>query len=191
MTPTARSRVPPPREATPQEDEVIQSPRAAARTSRTQAGRTGSRAGAGSAAGSGSGDLASGAGSGSGSDDAAAPVKAQPYYNPCPQPDRYYCDDSDRTCHHRIPVVMSPTMIELYNGRSSRSRYGLPIADARLRQVHDRSAAGCRRCGSRSASAWTTIAGTHTANHRASHKLSAGSRACWSASATRARCRSA
>jgi putative ABC transport system permease protein len=50
------------------------------------------------------------------------------YYNPCPQPDRYYCDDSDRTCHHRVPVVMSPTMIELYNGQFAKS-HGLPIAD--------------------------------------------------------------
>jgi ABC-type antimicrobial peptide transport system permease subunit len=49
------------------------------------------------------------------------------YYNPCPQPDRYYCDD-DRTCHHRVPIVMSPTMIELYNGQFAKS-HGLPIAD--------------------------------------------------------------
>jgi ABC-type antimicrobial peptide transport system permease subunit len=50
------------------------------------------------------------------------------YYNPCPQPDRYYCDDLDRTCHHRVPVVMSPTMIEIYNGQFAKS-HGLPIAD--------------------------------------------------------------
>lgn len=50
------------------------------------------------------------------------------YYNPCPQPDRYYCDARDRTCHHRVPIVMSPTMIELYNGQFAKS-HGLPIAD--------------------------------------------------------------
>ena len=50
------------------------------------------------------------------------------YYNPCPQPDRYYCDAVDRRCHHRVPVVMSPTMIELYNGQFAKS-HGLPIAD--------------------------------------------------------------
>src|SRR5262249_59936098 len=50
------------------------------------------------------------------------------YYNPCPQPDRYYCDEVDRTCHHRVPIVMSPTMIELYNGQFAKS-HGLPIAD--------------------------------------------------------------
>lgn len=52
----------------------------------------------------------------------------QEYFNPCPNPDRYYCDDSDRRCHHRVPVVMSPTMIELYNGQFAKS-HGLPIAD--------------------------------------------------------------
>jgi hypothetical protein len=50
------------------------------------------------------------------------------YYNPCQQPDRYYCDDADRTCHHRVPIVMSPTMIELYNGQFAKS-HGLPIAE--------------------------------------------------------------
>jgi len=53
--------------------------------------------------------------------------KPDVYYNPCPQPDRYYCDD-DRTCHHRVPIVMSPTMIELYNGQFAKS-HGLPIAE--------------------------------------------------------------
>ena len=50
------------------------------------------------------------------------------YFNPCPHPDRYYCDDTDHTCHHRVPVVMSPTMIELYNGQFAKS-HGLPVAD--------------------------------------------------------------
>ena len=50
------------------------------------------------------------------------------YYNPCPEPDRYYCDEKDSRCHHRVPVVMSPTMIELYNGQFAKS-HGLPVAD--------------------------------------------------------------
>jgi ABC-type lipoprotein release transport system permease subunit len=50
------------------------------------------------------------------------------YYNPCPEPDRYYCDEGDNTCHHRVPIVMSPTMIELYNGQFAKS-HGLPVAD--------------------------------------------------------------
>ena len=50
------------------------------------------------------------------------------YYNPCPEPDRYYCDETDHRCHHRVPIVMSPAMIELYNGQFAKS-HGLPIAD--------------------------------------------------------------
>jgi putative ABC transport system permease protein len=50
------------------------------------------------------------------------------YGNPCPDPDEYYCDSIDNRCHHRVPVVMSPTMIELYNGQFAKS-HGLPIAD--------------------------------------------------------------
>lgn len=50
------------------------------------------------------------------------------YGNPCPDPDEYYCDEVDQRCHHRVPVVMSPTMIELYNGQFAKS-HGLPIAD--------------------------------------------------------------
>jgi ABC-type antimicrobial peptide transport system permease subunit len=56
------------------------------------------------------------------------PAKKPKYYNPCPNPDEYYCDEGDRRCHHRVPVVMSPTMIELYNSQFAKS-HGLPIAD--------------------------------------------------------------
>ena len=56
------------------------------------------------------------------------PAKPGDYTNPCPDPDEYYCDDTDRTCHHRVPVVMSPTMIELYNSQFA-SSHGLPQAD--------------------------------------------------------------
>jgi putative ABC transport system permease protein len=56
------------------------------------------------------------------------PADPTAYYNPCPTPERYYCDEVDRTCHHRVPIVMSPTMIEIYNGQFARS-HGLPIAD--------------------------------------------------------------
>ena len=109
--------VPPPRG--PYEDEIIQSPPAppdppAASTpapAPAPAGSAGSDAGSATASGS-----------------AAGSASAAPYYNPCPQPDRYYCDDADRTCHHRVPVVMSPTMIELYNNQFAKS-HGLPIAD--------------------------------------------------------------
>ncbi len=46
--------------------------------------------------------------------------------SPCPDPDRYYCDRSDRTCHHRVPVVLSPAMLELYNTEYAKS-HGTPM----------------------------------------------------------------
>ncbi|HEY5926376.1 MAG TPA: ABC transporter permease [Kofleriaceae bacterium] len=50
------------------------------------------------------------------------------YMNACPDPDRYYCDDGTGRCEHRVPLVISPTMIELYNGQFAKS-HGLPIVD--------------------------------------------------------------
>ncbi len=44
----------------------------------------------------------------------------------CGDPARYYCDQRDRTCHHRVPVLVGPTLIELYNGQFARS-HGLPV----------------------------------------------------------------
>jgi ABC-type lipoprotein release transport system permease subunit len=101
-------------------------------------------------------DPGSGSGSGSGSAGSAAPVMQPPppppqipgaprgtdprpgevfiagkngeYLNPCPEPDRYYCDDESRRCEHRVPIVMSPTMIELYNGQFAKS-HGLPVIE--------------------------------------------------------------
>ena len=37
--------------------------------------------------------------------------------NMCKHPDLYYCDERDNTCHHRVPVIVSPTLIEIYNGQ--------------------------------------------------------------------------
>ena len=58
---------------------------------------------------------------------------AQPadYRNPCPNPDRYYCDDTERMCKHRVPVVLSSTVVELYNNQFAKS-HGMPIADQNL-----------------------------------------------------------
>src|SRR5687768_14989507 len=50
------------------------------------------------------------------------------YMNPCPEPERYYCDDGTGRCEHRVPLVISPTMIELYNGQFAKS-HGLPIVE--------------------------------------------------------------
>ncbi|WP_428265394.1 ABC transporter permease [Haliangium sp.] len=44
----------------------------------------------------------------------------------CPDPDRYYCDTRDRTCHHRVPVLVAPTLLELYNSQFA-SSHGLPV----------------------------------------------------------------
>jgi len=89
------------------------------------------------------------------------------YYNPCASPDRYYCDEVDRTCHHRVPIVMSPTMIELYNGQFAKS-HGLPIADVDfVRFVTQRGGLGAMRFSI--GLGLTTIAGSNAAIAR--HKV--------------------
>lgn len=85
--------------------------------------------------------VGSAAGSGAGSAiDPAVPVPApavviepsfSDYRNPCPNPDRYYCDDTERVCKHRVPVVLSSTVVELYNNQFAKS-HGMPIADQNL-----------------------------------------------------------
>ena len=64
---------------------------------------------------------------------ASAPVPAKPkgYKNPCPQPDLYYCDEFKRVCTRRVPVVVSPTLLELYNGQFAKS-HGLPTINSDL-----------------------------------------------------------
>ena len=61
------------------------------------------------------------------------PPRAKPpaYYNPCPEPDRYYCDDTERMCKHRVPIVLSATVVELYNNQFAKS-HGMPMADKNL-----------------------------------------------------------
>lgn len=44
----------------------------------------------------------------------------------CAPSDRYYCDQRDNMCHHRVPAIVSPTLLELYNGQFAKSQ-GLPI----------------------------------------------------------------
>jgi ABC-type antimicrobial peptide transport system permease subunit len=86
------------------------------------------------------------------------------YYNPCPEPDRYYCDEEDRRCHHRVPIVLSPTMIELYNGQFA-SSHGLPHADASqarefVKWITDRGGLSAMRFSI--GLGLTTIAGSNT-----------------------------
>lgn len=51
--------------------------------------------------------------------------------NTCPKPDRTYCDAVDRRCHHRVPVIVSPFLLELYNSQFAPT-HGLPFIDANL-----------------------------------------------------------
>ncbi|MGN6104626.1 MAG: ABC transporter permease [Kofleriaceae bacterium] len=59
------------------------------------------------------------------------PSAAGEYSNPCPDPDRYYCDDVERVCKHRVPIVLSSTVVELYNNQFAKS-HGMPMADRNL-----------------------------------------------------------
>lgn len=61
----------------------------------------------------------------------AAPPKPKGYKNTCPEPDLYYCDELTRTCARRVPVVVSPTLLELYNGQFAKS-HGLPTINSDL-----------------------------------------------------------
>jgi len=93
------------------------------------------------------------------------------YYNPCPEPSRYYCDEVDRTCHHRVPVVMSPTMIELYNGQFAKS-HGLPIADLDfVKFVTQRGGLGAMRFSV--GLGLTTVAGSNAVAARKAHRVEA------------------
>jgi putative ABC transport system permease protein len=71
------------------------------------------------------------AGSGSASASPAKPAPPPKYYNPCPEPERYYCDDVERVCKHRVPIVLSSTVVELYNNQFAKS-HGMPMADKNL-----------------------------------------------------------
>jgi ABC-type antimicrobial peptide transport system permease subunit len=44
----------------------------------------------------------------------------------CPDSDFQYCDRSDLRCHRRVPAIVSPKLLELYNGQLARA-HGLPI----------------------------------------------------------------
>lgn len=79
------------------------------------------------------GTLDGGVGDGAGSGSAIV-VKRDPppeYFNPCPNPDRYYCDDTEKICKHRVPVVLSTTVVELYNNQFAKV-HKMPVADKDL-----------------------------------------------------------
>ncbi|HEY4177039.1 MAG TPA: ABC transporter permease [Kofleriaceae bacterium] len=120
------------------EGDILQSPRAPKKSKIPLAPASPPAAGSGSASGSAAGsgsNVAAGSGAGSGSGSAVVIVQTPPpkqtYFNPCPNPDRYYCDDTERMCKHRVPVVMSSTVVELYNNQFAKS-HGMPMADENL-----------------------------------------------------------
>jgi len=124
--------VPPPKD--PRED-VIQSPPAPP-TGEKKSQPSSGWSDEGTDAGSADAGSASVPAAGSGSDAGAAPPPPRPrrrpaYYNPCPEPERYYCDDTERICKHRVPVVLSATVVELYNNQFAKS-HGMPMADRNL-----------------------------------------------------------
>lgn len=107
------------------------------------------------------GSADAGSGAGSGSDAGTAVVVSQTpaeYYNPCPEPDRYYCDDTEKICKHRVPVVLSATVVELYNNQFAKT-HGMPIADKDLVNflIQNRGLSAMRFSVGLG---WTTIAGS-------------------------------
>ncbi|MBX3160265.1 MAG: ABC transporter permease [Deltaproteobacteria bacterium] len=60
--------------------------------------------------------------------------KEPSYFNPCPNPDRYYCDEAERRCKHRVPIVLSSTVVELYNNQFSKA-HNMQSADTQF--VHN------------------------------------------------------
>jgi hypothetical protein len=72
------------------------------------------------------------AGAGSGSAVVVTKKEKPPeYFNPCPNPDRYYCDDTEKICKHRVPIVLSNTVVELYNNQFAKV-HKMPVADKDL-----------------------------------------------------------
>ena len=91
------------------------------------------------------------------------------YFNPCPVPDRYYCDDASRRCEHRVPIVMSPTMIELYNGQFAKS-HGLPVVETDfVKFITQRGGLAAMRFSI--GLGQTTIAGSNTAIQHAPRRV--------------------
>lgn len=49
--------------------------------------------------------------------------------SPCARPEREYCDVATRTCRHRVPVVLSPAMLQLYNTQFAKANRTPLIGD--------------------------------------------------------------
>jgi ABC-type lipoprotein release transport system permease subunit len=93
------------------------------------------------------------------------------YYNPCPEPERYYCDDTERICKHRVPVVLSATVVELYNNQFAKS-HGMPMADKNLVNllIQQRGLSAMRFS---IGLGFTTISGTSTVTNQTPRRVEA------------------
>jgi hypothetical protein len=56
------------------------------------------------------------------------------WWNDCPQPEWNYCDELDNRCRHRVPVVVSPTLLEIYSGQFAPS-HNMPQIDGATAQA--------------------------------------------------------
>lgn len=52
----------------------------------------------------------------------------------CEDDGRYYCDERERTCHHRVPIVVSRALVEIYNAQMAPS-YGLLVIDEGMEEL--------------------------------------------------------
>lgn len=83
----------------------------------------------------------------------------------CPDRAWQYCDATDNMCHYRIPVIVSPTVLELYNTQVAES-HGLPHIGMMEQFIAER---GRERMHFTIALGDTMVAGSNksvTANHR-------------------------
>lgn len=74
---------------------------------------------------------------------AQEPCGPAPEYT-CADPSRYYCDQRDRKCHHRVPVLIAPTLLELYNSQFA-SSHGLPMIGEMEQFIAERGGLGKMR----------------------------------------------
>ena len=59
--------------------------------------------------------------------------------NTCPDKAWYYCDPTERRCKRRVPVIVSPAVLEIYNSQIA-SAHGLPVIDDIITYVLEKGA---------------------------------------------------
>jgi len=56
----------------------------------------------------------------------------------------FYCDERDNMCHHRVPLIVSRTLLEIYNSQFAESR-GMPVIGGFEEFIVDRGGLGKMR----------------------------------------------